>query len=77
MKPEKIDELRTEIQKVASRHGVKNWSFCGDDSTAFVGFVQPKNTQGGTMLAIINAGRLWQYARQTCRGLLDSFERMP
>jgi hypothetical protein len=28
MKSEKIDELRNEIQKVASQHGVKNWSVC-------------------------------------------------
>lgn len=79
MKPEKMTIVQAEIHAVVTRHGISRWAFCGQDKNRmFVGFFEPaKLTQGEAMLNVINVGRLWQYARQTCRGLLDSFERMP
>jgi len=78
MKIEKQKELQDDLQAVAHKYGLCNWGFCGEDKTrAFVGLMEKKQTQGGYMLTIINIGRLWQYARQTCRGLLDSYERLP
>lgn len=78
MKIEKQKELQDELQAVARKYDLRNWGFCGEDKTRmFVGLMEKKLTQGGYMLVIINIGRLWQYARQTCRGLLDSYERLP
>lgn len=77
MKPEKMAIVQAEIQAVAARHGISRWAFCGQDkASTFVGFFEPASlTQAEAMLNVINVGRLWQYARQTCRELLDSFER--
>jgi len=78
MKIEKQKELQDKLQAVAQKYDLRNWGFCAEDKTrTFIGLMEKKQTQGGYMLTIINIGRLWQYARQTCRGLLDSYERLP
>ena len=79
MKPEKMKMMQAEMQTIADRHGVGRWAFCGEEKNrTFVAFMEGKPmTQGAAMLTILNVGRLWQYARQTCRGLLDSYERLP
>jgi hypothetical protein len=78
MKMEKMEKLRTDLQNVADQYGVKDWAFCGVDKQAkFVGLMQNKQTQGAHMLTIINVGRMWQWARESCRCLLNSYEKLP
>jgi hypothetical protein len=79
MKPEKMKSIQEEIQEVANRNGIARWAFCGEfKDRKFIGMMERKHlTCGSAMLTIINVGRLWQYARQNCRGLLDSYERLP
>ena len=77
MKFEKQKELRADLQLVFSKYGLRNWAFCGEDKPGyFIGGMAGKQPQGGHMLTIVNIGRLWQYARQTCRELLDSYEKL-
>jgi len=76
MKPDQIKLMQADIQAVADKHGVSRWAFGGETEQIFVGFMEgTKMTEGDAMKTIINVGRLWQYARQTCRNLLDTFER--
>ena len=78
MKVEKQSQLQADLQNVFSQYGLHNWAICGEEKTRhFVGLMEGKQTQGSYMLTINNVGRLWQYARQTCRELLDSYERLP
>ena len=76
---EAIRKIQSDIGVVADRHGITHWAFCGEHKDrVFVGFLQGgKVSQGAAMLVILNVGRLWQHARQTCRELLDSYERLP
>jgi hypothetical protein len=79
MKSEKISQVQVEIEAVANKNGISNWAFCGEEKNrTFVGFMgMCRTTQGKAMLTVLNVGRLWQYARQSCRALLDSYERLP
>jgi len=78
MKIEKQQELQADLQTIAHKYDLHHWGFCGEGKDCmFIGMLEQKQTQGGYMLSVLNIGRLWQYARQTCRGLLDSYERLP
>lgn len=84
-----VDKFKKEVCEVLARHGVYNFSFCGETEDKelfpFIGIVgldvfESKVTENRGMrlfVSIENVGRLWQFARETSRRMLNMFENKP
>lgn len=72
-------ELRKELTKVMEKYGIINAAFCGTtaDDQHVSGMIAEKATvaRQQVILTVLNIGRLWQYARESMRDVLNSFEK--
>ena len=76
MNQEEQDKLQYELTEVVKKWNLRGCSFCGScEEATFIGFRLGGNNKSEFWEAVMNIGRLWQFAREQSRSVLNQFER--
>ena len=78
MDQKQYHEFIAELMPVLAKHGVTNAAICGTCGDLFVGGAVTTDDKFNFTLAMettLNCGRLWQYAREMTRQILNQFEK--
>ena len=68
-----MNELETDLQNLADKHKLVNWSFCGSRLNKFVGIIEPFQNLEKMTLTVANSARQYQFTRQV---LFEQFDRI-
>lgn len=78
MDTQELEGFKTELNVISERYGIENAAFCGDNGSEFIGFfvvVGGRISMDDAWRSSLNVGRLWQYAREAVRNILNNYEK--